>query len=75
MRPRKPMKIKPMTNMLPDGIVPDYKDVKELSRFISERGKILSRARTGITAKQQRTLKRNIKRARQIGLLPFIVRG
>lgn len=74
MKPRKIIKIKPMTNMLPDGIVPDYKEYKELSRFISERGKILGRARTGITAKQQRTLTQNIKRARQIGLLPFIVR-
>jgi small subunit ribosomal protein S18 len=75
MKPRKMPKIKPMTNMLPDGIVPDYKNVKELSRFLSERGKILGRARTSLTAKQQRELTQNIKRARHVALLPFIVRG
>lgn len=75
MKPRKMIKIRPMTNMLPDGIVPDYKDAKELGRFISERGKILGRARTGINASQQRILTQNIKRARHLALLPFIVRG
>jgi small subunit ribosomal protein S18 len=50
----------------------DYKDVDLLRRFITERGKILPRRLTGLTAKQQRDLTVAIKRARIIALLPFI---
>ncbi len=50
----------------------DYKDVDLLRKFITERGKILPRRITGLTAKQQRALTVAIKRARIIALLPFI---
>lgn len=50
----------------------DYKDVELLRRFITERGKILPRRVTGLTAKQQRDLTQSIKRARLLALLPFI---
>ncbi|GAB4354559.1 MAG: 30S ribosomal protein S18 [Cyanobacteria bacterium] len=50
----------------------DYKDVDLLRRFITERGKILPRRVTGLTAKQQRALTVAIKRARTVALLPFI---
>jgi small subunit ribosomal protein S18 len=50
----------------------DYKDVELLRKFITERGKILPRRITGLTAKQQRDLTVAIKRARILGLLPFI---
>jgi len=53
-------------------IIPDYKKTEILSRFISERGKIVSRSRTGICAKHQRKLAREIKRARYLALLPFV---
>ncbi len=49
----------------------DYKDVGLLKQFITERGKIVGRARSGLTAKQQRSLTRAIKRARILALLPF----
>jgi small subunit ribosomal protein S18 len=49
----------------------DYKDVTRLRRYISERGKIEPRRKTGTCAKHQRRLSRSIKRARQIALLPF----
>ncbi len=49
----------------------DYKDVDTLRRFINERGKIVSRRVTGLSAKQQRMVKRAIKRARNMALLPF----
>jgi small subunit ribosomal protein S18 len=49
----------------------DYKDVKLLSPFVSERGKILPRRMFGTRAEWQRKLTRAIKRARHIGLLPF----
>ena len=50
----------------------DYKDVDLLKRFISERGKILPRRVTGTSAKDQRKLTVAIKRARVMGLLPFV---
>ncbi|GAA3015621.1 30S ribosomal protein S18 [Tetragenococcus solitarius] len=50
----------------------DYKDVELLKRFISERGKILPRRVTGTGAKNQRKLTIAIKRARIMGLLPFV---
>jgi small subunit ribosomal protein S18 len=50
----------------------DYKDVDLLRKFITERGKILPRRITGLTAKQQRDLTIAIKRARILALLPFV---
>lgn len=52
----------------------DYKDVDLLRKFVTERGKILPRRITGLTAKQQRDLTQAIKRARILALLPFINR-
>jgi small subunit ribosomal protein S18 len=52
----------------------DYKDVRKLQRFLTERGKILPRRATGLTAKQQRQVSRAIKCARQIALLPYVRR-
>ena len=54
------------------GTVVDYKDVALLKRYLSERGKILSRARTGVCTKHQRAITRGIKRARFVALLPFV---
>ena len=50
----------------------DYKDVELLKKFITERGKILPRRMTGLTAKQQRDLTLAVKRARIVALLPFV---
>tara|TARA_Y100001968_G_C19396832_1_gene738810 strand:- start:875 stop:1096 length:222 start_codon:yes stop_codon:yes gene_type:complete len=50
----------------------DYKDVDLLKKFITDRGKILPRRLTGLTAKQQRDLTSAVKRARIIALLPFV---
>ncbi|MGN7613020.1 30S ribosomal protein S18 [Magnetococcales bacterium HHB-1] len=52
----------------------DYKDPKLLSRFITERGKIVPSRITGVCAPHQRQLAKAIKRARNIALLPFLVR-
>jgi small subunit ribosomal protein S18 len=52
----------------------DYKDVDLLRKYVTERGKILPRRITGLTAKQQRDLTQAIKRARILALLPFINR-
>lgn len=56
-----------------DGLKIDYKDVKLLSRYISEKGKIIPSRITAVSAKKQRELARAIKRARYIALLPFVV--
>ncbi len=52
----------------------DYKDVKLLQRFVSERGKIVPSRITAVSAKKQRELARAIKRARFLGLLPYLIR-
>lgn len=52
----------------------DYKDVDLLRKFITERGKILPRRISGLTARQQRDLTVAIKRARMIALLPYVNR-
>ena len=52
----------------------DYKDVKLLSRFVSERGKIVPGRITAVSAKKQRELTRAIKRARFLALLPYVER-
>jgi small subunit ribosomal protein S18 len=49
----------------------DFRDVSTLGRFVSERGKILSRRLTGLSAYHQRRVSRAIKRAQQLGLMPF----
>lgn len=52
----------------------DYKDVKLLSRFLSERGKIVPSRITAVSAKKQRLLAQAIKRARFLGLIPYVVK-
>jgi small subunit ribosomal protein S18 len=52
----------------------DYKDVKLLQRFISERGKIVPSRITAVSAKRQRELATAIKRARQLALLPYVLK-
>lgn len=53
----------------------DYKDVKTLQRFINVYGQIESRSKTGLSEKQQRSLAVSVKRARHLGLLPFVAQG
>lgn len=52
----------------------DYKDIKLLLRFTSERGKIVPSRITAVSAKKQRELARAIKRARFLALIPYAVR-
>ena len=52
----------------------DYKDVKLLQRYVSERGKIVPSRITAVSAKKQRELSHAIKRARFLGLLPYVIR-
>jgi small subunit ribosomal protein S18 len=50
----------------------DYKDVNRLRRYLSERGKIEQRRKTGTCARHQRALTVALKRARHVALLPFV---
>ena len=59
----------------PNAPAVDYKDVKLLGRFISERGKILPSRITAVSAKKQRALSQAIKRARNLALLPYVVQN
>ena len=52
----------------------DYKDTRLLSRYISERGKIVPSRITAVSAAKQRELAQAIKRARFLGLLPYVIR-
>ncbi|MBI4305071.1 MAG: 30S ribosomal protein S18 [Chloroflexi bacterium] len=53
-------------------IEPEYKGVNRLRRFLNDRSRIESGKKTGTCAKHQRVLRREIKRARFLGLLPFV---
>lgn len=50
----------------------DYKDVEVLKKFLNPYGQIVSRKRSGLAAKHQRELTTAVKRARFMGLLPFV---
>ena len=56
----------------PKAPVLDYKDIRLLQRFTSERGKIMPSRITAVSAKKQRQLSRVIKRARAIALMPYV---
>lgn len=51
--------------------IPSYKNYETLSKFLSDRGRIYSRERSGVCAKHQRSLAQEIQRARFLALLPF----
>jgi small subunit ribosomal protein S18 len=57
-----------------DAIKLDYKDVRLLGRFISERGKIMPSRITSVCTKKQRALAQAIKRARFLALLPYVAK-
>ena len=56
----------------PNAPVIDYKDTKLLSRFLSERGKIVPSRITAVSAKKQRELATAIKRSRFLALMPYV---
>ncbi len=49
----------------------DYKDVELLKTFVNTHGRIIGRKKSGLTAKQQRSVENAIKRARHMGLMPY----
>ncbi|MEK7185820.1 MAG: 30S ribosomal protein S18 [Patescibacteria group bacterium] len=65
------IKVKESCSFCKEGKAPTYTEVAVLGRFLSDRNKIISRARTGVCARHQRDLGRSIKHARHLALLPF----
>jgi small subunit ribosomal protein S18 len=51
---------------------PTFKDVAVLSKYVSERARIIGRDRSGVCAKHQRALATEVKRARHLAMLPFV---
>ena len=74
MIPKKTRKIRVPTNceFCNSQTEPHHLDVAAVSKYMSERGRIIGRDRTGVCAKHQRRLARAIKRARYVGLMPFV---
>ena len=79
MRPSKqPKRIRPVArncHFCDNTMEPDYKDVTLLGRYLTERGKLLGRNRTGVCSKHQRALENAVKLARHVAFLPFLVRA
>ena len=72
---RRPFQRRRKTDPLSGTAAPkiDYKDVRLLQRYVSERGKIVPSRITAVSAKKQRALAQAIKRARFIGIMPYAV--
>lgn len=75
LRRRRAGKKRPPAFTLEVGFKFDHKDPQQLRYFLTDRGKISPRRISGLTAKQQRALTTAIKRARNLGLLPYTVKG
>lgn len=80
MKPKRPMR-RPKRMIVPkkcsfceEKKLPSFSEVEVLQRFVTERGKIIPRSRSGICAKHQRRLTSSVKHARHLALLPFVVR-
>lgn len=71
---RRPMKVVKKCQFCKDKTLPAFKDTVVLKRYLTERGKILPRLRSGVCAKHQRRLAQSIKHARHLALLPFVSR-
>lgn len=71
-RPRRPRGRKRCPFTGPNAPKIDYKDVRTLARYVSERGKIMPARLSGISAKNQRKLAIAIKRARFLALMPYV---
>lgn len=74
---RRQRKLRPVPTNCPfckEGNNPYFKEYEVLGRYLTERGKILGKARTGLCSNHTRKLGRSIKHARYLGLLPFMVR-
>ena len=69
---RSPKKVKLKCPLCETGVKDvSYKDTYQLKKFVTVKGKIISTTKTGVCCKHQRQLSREIKRARQMGMMPY----
>ncbi len=68
----KPKPVKKNCSFCRDSKEPDYKDFDKLRSYMTERGRILGKARTGLCAKHQKRVDQQVKRARHLAYLPFV---
>lgn len=76
-KPRKRIIIKPLYSKCPfcaEKTVPDYKDYEKLKGFLTSRARIYSVTASGVCMKHQKKLSISVKRARFLGLLPYVER-
>jgi len=73
-RPRRKIIVPKNCSFCKDKKEPWFSDTEVLSRFLSERGKIIGKVRSGVCTKHQRRLTLAIKHARHLALLPFVAR-
>jgi len=71
-RPRRPRGRKRCPFSGPNAPKIDYKDIRTIARYVSERGKIMPARLSGVSAKNQRALATAIKRARFLALMPYV---
>jgi len=70
---RKPRRKKACPLCVDKVFVLDYKDLNRLSRFITDRGKIVPKRNSGACAKHQRMVAESVKRSRFIGFIPYCI--
>ncbi len=75
MKKKKLPPVKTNDLFIKNGTQPDYKDIDAIRPYVTERGRILPKSRTGLTTKTQRRLAIAVKRARHLALLPFVVKA
>lgn len=75
MKPKRRIVLRPINqkcNFCEVGKTPDYKDYEALRTYVTERGKLVGRTRTGLCQKHQRRLGVAVKRARHLARLPYV---
>lgn len=75
LKPRPQIKKKGSCYFCINGKTPDYKDYQTLTNFISDRAKMVASVYTGVCSHHQRELGISVKRARYLGLLPYLPRA
>ena len=73
-RPRRKIIVPKKDYFVENNLVPHFSEVTVLQRFTTERGKIVPRSRSGLNSKNQRQVTLEIKYARHLALMPFVVR-
>jgi small subunit ribosomal protein S18 len=73
-RPRRKIVVPKKDYFVEHELTPHFSDVATLQKFTTERGKIVPRSRSGLNAKNQKRVTLEIKYARHLALMPFVVR-